>query len=103
MVFAGGGMEIPMFLGMYEGAVEAGKKPDVITATCGGSIAATIASSFNTTQEMKDFLRSSEFFDFFNSVRMERMVPDFLEWSSYSKKSEKGNPAKIARSKIITY
>lgn len=62
-VFAGGGFEFTQFLGMMEALEESGKKPDLIIASCGGGLAATIVANTPDVKSRKDFIMSKAFKD----------------------------------------
>ena len=75
MIFSGGGMQIPMFIGMLDGLEEKGVKPDLLIGTCGGTIAAAIIEAFPHPARRRDFLGSKEFQDFLLSPRFETKRP----------------------------
>ena len=61
MVISGGGISPGIAVGLIAGARAAGQKPDVILATCGGSIGASIANAYPNPQDAKKFVMSREF------------------------------------------
>jgi predicted acylesterase/phospholipase RssA len=63
IVFSGGRTNIAIFLGMLAAAEEKGFKPDVIIGSCGGSVAAAIASTYPTTKARLDYIQSDEFYN----------------------------------------
>lgn len=65
VLFSGGGTRFGLYLGMYAALSELGLKPDLLIATCGGSLAAAIIQSFATDSERKSYLQSEEFYRFF--------------------------------------
>jgi hypothetical protein len=68
MLLAGGGLETAMYLGMLDGAREAGKSPDIIIGTCGGSIAAALAHSVPEISRLKTLIESEELYHAFNTI-----------------------------------
>lgn len=70
LIFAGGGFQIPMFLGMLEAAEQAGQTPHVVIGTCGGASAAVLAHLIHSSEERKLFIESREFFDLLRSIRL---------------------------------
>ena len=61
LIISGGGISPGVALGLIAGARAAGQKPDVILATCGGSIGASIANAYPNPQDAKKFVMSREF------------------------------------------
>jgi hypothetical protein len=64
MVFAGGGFQFGIYLGMHAAACDAGKAPDVIIATCGGALAAQIVCALPDAHQRKQWLASKELYQF---------------------------------------
>ncbi len=64
MVMAGGSFRFAYYLGMYSAAVEAGKAPDLILASCGGAIAAAVIQSLPDDAARKDWISSPEMYAF---------------------------------------
>ncbi len=62
LVFPGGGFQFAMFLGMLDGLASQGERPDVVIGTCGGSVAAAIATTIPSSADRLAFLESVEFF-----------------------------------------
>ncbi|MCD7926946.1 MAG: patatin-like phospholipase family protein [Bacteroides sp.] len=73
LVFSGGGTRFAIYCGMYAAWEDAGMKPDVLVAACGGAIAATIIQSFPTNAERKAYLMSEELYRF---IRLQRLTED---------------------------
>ncbi|WP_293882059.1 MULTISPECIES: patatin-like phospholipase family protein [unclassified Sphingobacterium] len=65
VLFSGGGTRFGLYLGMYAALGELGLKPDLLIATCGGSLAAAIIQAFERDAERKSYLQSEEFYRFF--------------------------------------
>ena len=61
-VFSGGGTRYALYLGMYAAMQHYDVKPDLLIATCGGSIAANIINSFATDEQRKAFIQSEELY-----------------------------------------
>ncbi|MCP3925873.1 MAG: patatin-like phospholipase family protein [Desulfobacterales bacterium] len=70
IVFSGGGFRVGMYLGMFAAANDAGIKPDLIIASCGGSLSTAIINSFKTDTERKNFLLSEKVYTFFKSMSL---------------------------------
>ena len=64
MVFAGGGFRFGIYLGMYAAARDAGRKPDVLLASCGGAIAAAIIQALPNDEQRLAWLGSPEMYRF---------------------------------------
>ncbi|UIR55501.1 patatin-like phospholipase family protein [Sphingobacterium sp. SRCM116780] len=64
VVFSGGGTRFALYVGMYAALVEMGKRPDLIIASCGGSVAAAVIRACSEIEEQKAYLKSKEFYDF---------------------------------------
>lgn len=69
MVFAGGGFRFGAYLGMYAAAVNAGKKPDILLASCGGAIAAAIIHALPDDDARKAWLCSQAMYDYCKQAR----------------------------------
>lgn len=65
VLFSGGGTRFGLYLGMYAALEELGLKPDLLIASCGGSLAAAIIQAFARDAERKSYLQSEEFYRFF--------------------------------------
>ena len=64
MVFAGGGFRFGAYLGMYAAACDAGKKPDVLLASCGGAIAAALIHALPDDSTRQAWLCSPAMYDY---------------------------------------
>ncbi|WP_110257389.1 patatin-like phospholipase family protein [Undibacterium pigrum] len=69
MVFAGGGFRFGIYLGMYAAACEAGRAPDVLLASCGGSIAASIISGLPDDAQRKAWLSSEDMYHYWSGLQ----------------------------------
>lgn len=70
LVFPGGGFQFAMFLGMLDALESQGRRPDVVIGTCGGGIAAAIATAIPTSAERRALVESEEFFRLLGRVKM---------------------------------
>ena len=70
VLFSGGGTRFGLYLGMYAALDELGLKPDLLIATCGGSLAAAIIQAFARDADRKSYLQSEEFYRFFCGHRL---------------------------------
>ncbi len=61
VIFSGGGYQFSQFLGVMEALEEAGKKPDLIIASCGGGLAAALVANLPTAKMRRDFIMSPGF------------------------------------------
>lgn len=87
VVFSGGGTRFSYYLGIYAALLELDRKPDLIIATCGGSIASAIIQAFPAVEDQKKFMTSSEFFDFPKNTRLTDQRSLFkLGWFTLKKK-----------------
>ncbi len=64
MVMAGGGFRFPYYLGMYAAAVESGNAPDLLLASCGGSIAAAVIQALPDDAQRKAWVSSPAMYAF---------------------------------------
>ncbi len=69
MVFAGGGFRFGAYLGMYAAACDAGKKPDILLASCGGAIAAALIHALPNDEMRKAWLCSTAMYDYCRDAR----------------------------------
>jgi hypothetical protein len=69
MVLAGGGFRFGIYLGMYAAACEAGRAPDLLLATCGGSMAAALIQALPDDAQRLDWLCSRQMHDFWRSLQ----------------------------------
>ncbi|MDZ4676639.1 MAG: hypothetical protein SGI74_03935 [Oligoflexia bacterium] len=70
LVVAGGGFQTAIFLGIIEGALKSPNPPDVIVATCGGSVAAAITNAFPNVEDRRKFL-VEDYYESFRDVKLE--------------------------------
>lgn len=75
IIFSGMGLDFTPYLGLYDAAVDAGQKPDLIIASSGGAVAAAIIAAYPDRNDRLQFLESDEFFTFFDSVTVESPRP----------------------------
>lgn len=68
MVMAGGGFRFGIYLGMYAAACEAGQTPDVVLASCGGSIAAALIHREPDVARQRAWLASPEMYNFWTGI-----------------------------------
>jgi predicted acylesterase/phospholipase RssA len=64
MVMAGGGFRFGYYLGMYAAAVDTGNKPDLLLASCGGSIAAAVIRALPDDAQRKAWISSPAMYRF---------------------------------------
>ena len=69
MVFAGGGFRFGAYLGMYAAACDAGKKPDILLASCGGAIAAALIHALPDEHTRKAWLCSPAMYHYCCNTR----------------------------------
>lgn len=69
MVFAGGGFRFGIYLGMYAAACEAGRAPDILLASCGGALAASIIAGLPDDQSRRDWLTSENMYRFWCGLK----------------------------------
>ena len=72
MVLAGGGFRFGAYLGMHAAACDAGKRPDILLASCGGAIAAAIIHALPDESSRKQWLCSQQMYDY---CRRSRSTP----------------------------
>ncbi|WP_082507454.1 MULTISPECIES: patatin-like phospholipase family protein [unclassified Duganella] len=64
MVMAGGGFRFGYYLGMHAAAEDSGMAPDIILASCGGSLAAAIIHALPDAEQRKQWLVSPAMYRF---------------------------------------
>jgi hypothetical protein len=69
MVMAGGGFRFGYYLGMHAAAEDSGMAPDIILASCGGSLAAAIIQALPDAAQRKQWLASQAMYDFLCKLR----------------------------------
>src|SRR5450830_750930 len=72
MVLGGGGFRFGIYIGMYAALRQADKAPDVLLASCGGAIAATIIHNLPDPQAQRAWLASPEMYAFWCSLKSTR-------------------------------
>lgn len=72
MVMAGGGFRFGYYLGMYAAAVEMGRPPGLLLASCGGAIAGALIQSLPTDEERRAFVASPAMYDFLRALASTR-------------------------------
>ncbi|WP_028102588.1 patatin-like phospholipase family protein [Pseudoduganella violaceinigra] len=69
MVMAGGGFRFGYYLGMHAAAEDSGMAPDILLASCGGSLAAAIIQGLPDAARRKQWLASQEMYRFMCGLR----------------------------------
>jgi predicted acylesterase/phospholipase RssA len=69
MVMGGGGFRFGIYIGMYAALRQAGQAPDVLLASCGGAIAATIIHNLPDPDAQRAWLSSESMYRFWCSLR----------------------------------
>ena len=69
MVLAGGGFRFGYYLGMHAAAIDAGREPDLLLATCGGAVAGAIIAGLPDTAARKAWLLSRPMYEFLGDMR----------------------------------
>ena len=72
MVMAGGGFHLGYYLGAYAAMCEADKQPDILLASCGGAIAASLIQSLPNDAERKAWLAAPQMYQYWRSLRAKR-------------------------------
>ena len=68
MVMAGGGFHFGYYLGAYAALCEQNKAPDILLASCGGAIAASIIATLPTDAARKAWLQSLEMYNYWRGL-----------------------------------
>ena len=74
LVMAGGGFHFGYYLGIYAALCESGRRPDIILASCGGAIAATIVQALPNDAERKAWLCSPQMYTFWRGLKSKHNV-----------------------------
>ena len=69
MVLAGGGFRFGIYLGMYAAAQDAGRAPDILLASCGGAIAATLIRNLPDHEQRRAWLTSPDMYRFWCELK----------------------------------
>jgi predicted acylesterase/phospholipase RssA len=72
MVMGGGGFRFGIYIGMYAAMRQAGKAPDVLLASCGGAIAATIIHNLPDPDAQRAWLSSPDMYRFWCGLKSTR-------------------------------
>ena len=72
MVMGGGGFRFGIYIGMYAALRQAGKAPDILLASCGGAIAATIIHNLPEPGEQRAWLASRDMYEFWCGLKSTR-------------------------------
>lgn len=72
MVLAGGGFRFGYYLGMHAAAVDAGREPDLLLATCGGAVAGAIIGNLPDSAARKAWVASPHMYAFFCGLQSSR-------------------------------
>jgi len=73
LVLAGGGFRFGCYLGVHAAAVDCGRAPDLLLASCGGAIAAAVIAGLPDAQARRDWLASPEMYAYLRGIAP---VPD---------------------------
>lgn len=68
LVMSGGGMRFAYYLGMYSAAVDSGRPPELLLASCGGSIAAAVIHALPDDASRKDWVASPAMYRFMQGL-----------------------------------
>jgi len=69
MVMAGGGFHFGYYLGIHEALCQAGKRPDLLLASCGGAIAAALIQTLPDDAARRAWLSSREMYQFWRNLK----------------------------------
>lgn len=69
LVLAGGGFRFGIYLGMYAAACESGRAPDILLASCGGALAASIIAGLPDDEQRKNWLTSEDMYRFWCALK----------------------------------
>ncbi|HEV7816588.1 MAG TPA: patatin-like phospholipase family protein [Janthinobacterium sp.] len=69
MVMAGGGFRFGIYLGMYEAMRQSDRAPDLLLASCGGSLAATVIQSLPDDASRRAWLYSPGMYRFWCALK----------------------------------
>jgi len=70
LIFSGGGTRLMIYLGIFAALEEAGMKPEVLIASCGGAFAATVINAFPDNLSRKNYLTSEEYYRFVSQTTL---------------------------------
>lgn len=69
LVLAGGGFRFAYYLGVHAAAEECGRCPDILLASCGGAIAASVIAGCPDRQARLDWMLSEDMYRFLREIR----------------------------------
>ncbi|MES2257624.1 MAG: patatin-like phospholipase family protein [Pseudomonadota bacterium] len=87
LVLAGGGFRFGYHLGMYAAAVDAGRAPDLLLATCGGAISAAVIQALPDHAARKAWIASPQMYDFLRGLQS---TPLATPWRALSQAVGRG-------------
>ena len=69
LVMAGGGFHFGYYLGIHAALCEAGQRPDLLLASCGGAIAAALIQNLEDDAARRRWLASPQMYDFWRGLQ----------------------------------
>ncbi|MES2300006.1 MAG: patatin-like phospholipase family protein [Pseudomonadota bacterium] len=72
MVLAGGGFRFGIYLGMHAALRDTQRAPDLLLASCGGAIAATLIAALPDDAQRKEWLCSRQMYEYWREVKSTR-------------------------------
>ncbi|MFV0540171.1 MAG: patatin-like phospholipase family protein [Aestuariibaculum sp.] len=70
LVFSGGGTRFALYGGIYQALDQSGLKPDILIASCGGALSATLINAFSTHEQRLAYLCSDVFYHFIKQTTL---------------------------------
>jgi hypothetical protein len=70
VIFSGGGTRLMIYLGIFAALDELSLHPDLLIASCGGSLAATVINAFPDHCSRKEYLKSEEYYQFVSQTAL---------------------------------
>ncbi len=77
LLFTGGGLHCGYYLGLYQALCEHGKRPDVVIASCGGSLVASLIASTPDIHAACNLFLSRDYHEMINQLKTNKAKTPF--------------------------
>ena len=96
LLFTGGGLHSGYYLGLYQALCEHGKRPDVVIASCGGSLVASLIACTPNSDTACELFMSRDYYEMITKLQptkpkhpLQHMLPAFRRYLNFNKNKPK--------------
>ena len=96
LLFTGGGLHSGYYLGLYQALCEHDKRPDVVIASCGGSLVASLIACTPNSDTACDLFMSRDYYDMITQLKptkpkhpLQHALPAFKRYLNFNKNKPK--------------